>query len=31
MDSTKQATSELRQRMIEYMRMRKFADKTQSH
>lgn len=31
MDSTKQAANELRQRMIEDMRMRKFADKTQSH
>ncbi|MCX7177177.1 MAG: site-specific integrase [Proteobacteria bacterium] len=31
MDSTTQPTSELRQRMIEDMRMRKFADKTQSH
>lgn len=31
MDSTNQPTSELRQRMIDDMRMRKFAPKTQSH
>ena len=31
MDSTTQTVSPLRQRMIDDMRMRKFADKTQSH
>ena len=31
MDSSTQAISALRQRMIDDMRMRKFADKTQSH